>query len=343
MALRFLKMRISFLVKSVLFYSGVFALIRIVKPNSRVAILRYHAIVDAHENFYANPSICLSKKQFEKHIKYFSKKYNVLSLNAVVVALREGKPLPPNSVVFTFDDGYADNFFAAEILKKYGATGTFYLTTACVDRNEPFWLSEVIYYFLKTKKQAFEIQAPGDETIKFDLQNTNGTTRWQAIEKMVAIIKGNNKYVREKIRNQIRTQLDDVRFEKIADKLMLDWEQVRRMQDSGMTIGGHTMTHLNLPNADYDDAKAEILDCKTLLETKLQQKILHFSYPNSGPYKYFTGEIRNLVEECGYQSSATSFAGFAGPESDCFALKRVRTVASLVETVAGLEWDRFWS
>jgi peptidoglycan/xylan/chitin deacetylase (PgdA/CDA1 family) len=332
-------MRISRLVKSVLFYAGIFALIRILKPNNRVAILRYHAIVDAHENFYANPSICLSRKQFEKHVAYFSRRYNVLSLDTVVAAWRAGKPLPPNAIVFSFDDGYADNFFAAEILKKYGATGTFYLTAACVDRKEPFWLSEVIYYLLKTEKQEFTIQAPGDEIMKFSL-HANGAIRWQAIEKLVAIIKSNNKSVREKIRNQIRAQLDDVQFEDIADKIMLDWQQVRRMCKSGMTIGAHTMTHLNLPNAGAQDTWAEISDCKALLEEKVQQKILHFSYPNSGPYEYYTEKIRNLVEACGYQSSATSFAGFAGPESDRFALKRVRTVASLVERVAGLEWDR---
>lgn len=335
-------MRITRAIKAILFYTGVFAVIRKMKPNPCVAILRYHAIVDEKENDYANPSICLSKKDFERHVKYFSRKYTVLSLDTVILALRKQEPLPANSVVFTFDDGYADNFVAAQILKKYGATGTFYLTAACIDRREPFWLSEVIYYLLHTKKTSLILNATGDANITFRLQNANKSQRWQMAAKLIGMIKSNNRSMREDIRRQIREQLDDVPFENAADSIMLDWEQVRQMCDDGMSIGGHTMTHLNLPNAGRQDAEAEILECKKLLEKKLNCEIIHFSYPNSGPYKYYTKEIRNLVEQSGYMSSATSFAGFAGRDCDLFALRRVRTVPSLIETVAGVELDRIF-
>ncbi|MFQ5628582.1 MAG: polysaccharide deacetylase family protein [bacterium] len=333
-------MRITHAAKVLMFYIGIFAIIRKLTPNPRAAILRYHAIVDNDDNDYANPSICLSKKSFERHVKYFSQKYNVVSLDTVIKTLQDGKPLPVNAVVFTFDDGYADNFIAAQILKKYRATGTFYLTAACIDRREPFWLSEVIYCVLHTQKSSLVIQAAQGEEINFNLINTNKSKRWQITEKLIGIIKSNNRRVREEIRQQIREQLDDVRFAEVADKIMLTWEQVRRMHDNGMTIGGHTMTHLNLPNAGRKDAEAEILDCKKLLEEKLDCEVIHFSYPNSGPYKYYSGEIRNIVERSGYLSSATSYAGFAGKDCDPFALKRVRTIPSLVETVAGIELDR---
>ena len=51
-----------------------------------------------------------------------------------------------------------------------------------------------------------------------------------------------------------------------------------------MTIGGHTMTHLNLPNALADDAMNEIENCKALLQEKTGSSVQHFSYPNGGPY-----------------------------------------------------------
>ena len=340
--MRSLKMQITKLLKTILFYSGVYALIRKFKPNSKVAILRYHAIVDDHDNHYAHPTICLSKKKFEQHVKYFASRYTVLSLDQVIQALRTNTPLPKNAVAFTFDDGYADNLYAAKILKKYSATGTFYLTAACIDRQEPFWLSELIYYFLHSQKPSFELNLDSGEVVPFSFKQADNEKRWRMNEKVVGIIKGKNRALREKIRAQIRSELNDVNFQQVEKNIMLTWEQVAEMKNAGMTLGGHTMTHLNLPNAGQDDALLEIKECKALLEEKLDCQIAHFSYPNSGPYDYYTEEIRDLVESCGYLSSTTSYAGFAGPDSDHFALRRVRTVPSLVETVSGMEWDRIF-
>jgi peptidoglycan/xylan/chitin deacetylase (PgdA/CDA1 family) len=70
-------------------------------------------------------------------------------------------------------------------------------------------------------------------------------------------------------------------FQAMSKKVMLTWEQVREMKNNGMTIGGHTMTHINLPNAKAEDARQEIIDCKELIENKIGSKVNHFSYPNS--------------------------------------------------------------
>lgn len=338
MPIRKLKMLVSYLVKAAMFYGGGFALLRWLRPNRKVAILRYHAVVDAN-NDYVSPAICLSLAQFERHVKYFARAYNIISLDEAVQALRERRELPPNSVVFTFDDGYADNFQAGKILKRYGGTGTFYLTAACIDRQEPFWLSEVIYLVLKSNRRNFTIEQSGRK-LQFNLSSRR--ERWKTIGRIVELIKSNNRAMREEVRQQVRQELSDVSFVEAHDHIMLNWQQVEEMCEDGMTMGGHTMTHLNLPNADPPDAELEIRECKKLLETRLRRPILHFSYPNSGPYKYYTEDIRNLVEKSGYSSSTTSFFGYADANSDLFALRRVRTVPSLIETVAGLELSRFF-
>ncbi|HHL71939.1 MAG TPA: hypothetical protein ENJ29_05445 [Bacteroidetes bacterium] len=337
MIFRFIKMRMTWMIKVIFFYTGVFALIRKFRPNRKLAILRYHAVVDGRDNYYASPSISISRRQFERHVRYFAKNYTIISLDEAVKKLRAKKPLPANAVVFTFDDGYADNFYAHEILKKYGGTGTFYLTAECIDRKEPFWLSEVIYLFLHGRRNEASIHLD-DEVYEYKLDNK--LKKWRAIQAVVALIKSNNRDVRERIRKQLRDQLEPADFERKLDAVMLTWDQVRTMHEAGMTMAAHTLTHLNLPNAEPEDALHEISGCKKLLEEKLQAPVLHFSYPNSGPYKYYTEEIRDMVEKSGYLSSTTSYAGFADENSDFFAIRRVRTVSSLVETVAGLELSK---
>jgi len=334
MSFRRIKMRFTHIVKALLFYMGLFAVLRIFFPSRKVAILCYHAVVDDNDNNYTAKTISISKAAFESHVRYFAAKYNVISLDEAIEALRTGRSFPVNAVVFTFDDGYADNFHAAEILAQYKATGTFYLTAACIDRTDPFWLSEITKALLTTQAAQFSINVNGES---FTLQLSSEKEKWYAVRHLVKLVKNNNRETREEIRKQLREQLTDISAEKINDELMLTWNQVKEMAEKGMTIGAHTMTHLNLPNADPADAHYEIAESKALIKKHLKKDVLHFSYPNSGPYKYFTPSIRDMVEKCGFHSSATSMRGFVDKDSDLFALKRVRTVPSLVETIAGLE------
>jgi peptidoglycan/xylan/chitin deacetylase (PgdA/CDA1 family) len=113
------------------------------------------------------------------------------------------------------------------------------------------------------------------------------------------------------------------------------------MLQNGMIIGGHTLTHLNLPNADPDDARDEIISCRAALEKKLGIPIRHFSVPNSGPYPYYNGAIKLMVAQSGYVSTVTSAPGFVDARSDLLELRRIRTVPELFETIATIELSRF--
>jgi peptidoglycan/xylan/chitin deacetylase (PgdA/CDA1 family) len=126
-----------------------------------------------------------------------------------------------------------------------------------------------------------------------------------------------------------------------ADRVMLTWEQVKEMLQNGMIIGGHTMTHLNLPNADPPDARHEITCCREALRKKLGIPIRHFSVPNSGPYPYYNDTIKQMVKDSGYFSSVTSAHGFVDSKSDLLELRRIRTVPELYEIIATIELGRF--
>lgn len=331
------KQRLSLLIKKIFLRAGVYELIRALLPNRKAAILRYHAVVAPENNFYTSPAIALSPREFEQHVKYFAGKYRVISLDEIVNCLRQNKPLPKNSVAFTFDDGYSDNLEAARILKKYGAGGTFFITTAPIGRESLFWLSEVTCLILKTSQNLFRLTL-GEKQAEFALTDTS--SRWKAIRELIRLIKSNNRAVREEIRRQLSRQLGDPVLLEEVQNLALTWEQVRQMERMGMLIGSHTLTHLNLPNADPEDARLEIAESKKVLEEQLGAPIRHFSYPNSGPYEYFNAQIREFVIESGYDSSCTSNNGFVNHSSDRFALERVRTVPELAEVVHAMEWER---
>ena len=317
--------------------TGVYGGFRRMAPNANVAILRYHAVVEPGDNHYTSPGIALSPAEFERHVAYFSRHYTVMSLDALVDCLREGTAPPRNAVIFTFDDGYADNLAAARILHKYGATATFYITTEPIGRESRLWLAEVTSLMLRSDRPEFTLSVNG-ETHTLPLSDRR--RRWKAIREVVRTIKSNDRTVRESVMAQVEAQLATPELLRDVESLILTWDQVREMQALGMTIAAHTTTHLNLPNAAPEDARREIGECRTRLEAELDRPVRHFSYPNSGPYEYFTPAIREMVIAAGYDSATTSNQGFAHPGSDPYAIDRVRTVPALEEVVHSMEWER---
>lgn len=62
--------------------------------------------------------------------------YVTVSLYELMAALTLGQPLPPRSVVLTFDDGYRTLVdYAAPAMKPFGYTGTVFVVTQLMDEN----------------------------------------------------------------------------------------------------------------------------------------------------------------------------------------------------------------
>ena len=91
--------------------------------RSSTAILTYHSIDDT------GSIISISPEKFRRHMQCLKEgSTQVISLTEVVQCLKEDRPLPPNSVTITFDDGFK-NFYdvAHPILKEFGFSATVFL------------------------------------------------------------------------------------------------------------------------------------------------------------------------------------------------------------------------
>jgi len=331
-------MKNSLIIKNLMLRSGFMSLCRRLQSQGAVSILRYHAIVSPEHNFYASPSICLREDLFEAQVRFLSQHYNVIDLDQVADALENKRPFPERAIVLTFDDGYQDNYPAHQILKQYGVTGTFYIAAGCVGEGEPLWLFEVIYLIQKTKKTVFSLEVDG-QSQTFSLKTA--AEKLNAARKITALIKSNNLAVREAIRKTMRSTLHDVAdLDEKSKKVMLSWDQVREMHANGMTIASHTMTHINLPNANPEDAQNEIIDCKSLLEQQLGALVNHFSYPNGGNYDYYNDRIKKMVIDANYRTSTTSNNGIVRPNADSFELRRIRVTDHLAEIIYQMDVER---
>ena len=98
-----------------------------------VPIVMYHH-VDIKEHKDLNT---VSPASFEHQMDFIKKNgYHVISLDALVEAIKENKPMPHKSVVITFDDGYDDNYsYAYPILKQRQFPATIFLISDFIGKE----------------------------------------------------------------------------------------------------------------------------------------------------------------------------------------------------------------
>lgn len=332
--LRRLQHDIAPIAKRLLFGIGAIGAVRRVRPSRDLAILRYHAVCGPEGHAYADPGICVTPEAFERQVAYLASNYHVLPLPEAVSFLRAGRTLPANAVAITFDDGYADNLPAAHVLHRHGVNGTFYITAGCLQGETPFWPSEIRQLVARLTAPVIHLDAGG---ARVPLLCGSAPERRAAIRTLARLFKAQSIPVREQLRDQLRAAAGGGE----TTSFMLTWDQLREMQSLGMTIGAHTVTHPNLPNAGPGAARAEITESRARLEGELNARVTMFSYPNGGAERYMTPEIAQMVREAGFEAAATSWNGFAGVGSDLYALERVQVAERLPDLAFALEVERF--
>ncbi len=98
--------------------------------QSHASILLYH-----HVSADTPASTSVTKEQFRQHLDWLSKHHTVLPLTDVIDAIQQNKPLPDNTVVITFDDGYDDIYLNAHpILQEYGFSYTVFVNPSLIGK-----------------------------------------------------------------------------------------------------------------------------------------------------------------------------------------------------------------
>jgi peptidoglycan/xylan/chitin deacetylase (PgdA/CDA1 family) len=104
----------------------------------------YHHIANAPPGADAvRRDLSVSPQDFEAQLRYLKQQgYETVTLYDLALHLTIGTALPERPIVLTFDDGYADAYtHAFPLLQRFGLTGTFFLTTAPIDADDPAFLS----------------------------------------------------------------------------------------------------------------------------------------------------------------------------------------------------------
>lgn len=108
----------------------------------------------------------------------------------------------------------------------------------------------------------------------------------------------------------------------------LSWPQVTALAAAGHEIGGHTLDHTNLTTVDATEARRQICDDRTALQSHGLQ-VTDFAYP----YGAFDGQAEDAAAACGYDSARTT--GWFGPTCPGVCTESIPPQDPFATTVVG--------
>ncbi len=208
-------------------------------PVPNAVILLYH-----HVSTKTPASTSISPKDFAAHMQYLKEYHQVVSLQEVVNALKNGTSLPNKAVAITFDDGYANIFENAHpILVEMGFPYTIFVN-------------------------------PGEIGV---------------------------------------------------GPQQLTWQQIKKMQNEGVTFANHTMDHLHMLNDEQKLGQVKWLEqvwqnvssAQAAIKDRLGLDLPYLAYP----FGEYNQKLTSTLKEEGYIGFG-QHSGAVGPHSDQQALPR---------------------
>jgi peptidoglycan/xylan/chitin deacetylase (PgdA/CDA1 family) len=208
-------------------YSGLPFLFRELFQRNKITIILFHDI---------------SIEKATRVFSFLKKYYNVIRLSEYLEAVKFGLPLPPKSMIITFDDGLAGNYKLLPLIKKLQLPITIFLCSDIVGTHRHFWFSHI-----------------------------EGVISDEEIDRMKLLPHSQRLKTLESYGFNQTQEYDDIHA--------LTQEQIKEMS-AWVDFQSHTCFHPILPQCDDETAKAEILLSKQHLEQEYSFVINTLSYPN---------------------------------------------------------------
>ncbi len=102
------------------------------------------------------------------------------------------------------------------------------------------------------------------------------------------------------------------------NKSYINWDQIRKLKEEGVTIGAHSHTHEHMPDLKIDEIKAEIELSNKIFLKELGEIPTLFAFP----YGEANNEIINLIKEYKFKVAFGQHSGIINETSNMYYLPR---------------------
>jgi len=284
---------------------------------NKLSILAYHRVLPEPDPMRPGE---VDAQVFERHMKYVSLMFRVVSLPSAVQDLREGR-VKRGAVAITFDDGYADNASVAlPILKRLGLTATFFVASGYLNGGR-MWNDTVTEAVYRHSHNDLDLSDMGLTVYATGTVNEKSAAAQAILTSL--------KYLPQNVRDSIARTIAARVANELPDNLMMTEAQVRELSDNDMTVGGHTVSHPILSMIDDDAAFREIDENQKVLQEITARPVDLFAYPNGKANVDYTDRHVEILKSLEFKAAVSTEWGTVSKSSDPYQMPRFTP------------WDRF--
>lgn len=296
-------------------------------------VLLYHRVAEPE----LDPQLLsVSPEHFAEHLEVLTGHGPLLPLTGIRGA-RAG-------FAVTFDDGYADNLVAAELLAAAGVPATVFVVAGLLGQS-PWWdelsrlvllspmLPPVIELEIGGRRHTWEVSTGGPPDRSWNvLSAVADGPRTALYRELFAELRPRRDGERASAISQLADQVDEPGD---GGECILTPEELEELaQVEGMEVGAHTCTHPVLSTLPRECQRMEIVEAKRLLEEVIGSRISSFAYP-FGSFADYGPETVEFVRGAGFARACINDPARLRSRADRFRLPRF-----LVRDWDGDEFER---
>jgi peptidoglycan/xylan/chitin deacetylase (PgdA/CDA1 family) len=251
-------------------------------------IIVYHGIcLKDHTRFNG---IFLKKVAFEKHLLFYKKYFNIISLDDYFAGnFNESR----FNVCITFDDGYCNNFkYVLPLMEQYKVPMTFFITAIREAGYDILW-NDFLGIVTKYGPQKLQFR-----NIDFEKKNSNYVSLHDRSTLRMLLQKSGFEIKQE----MMQYFADKVLFrDKKADQDF--WQQMSTIEIQQLaaskfaTVGAHGYYHNDLSEVSIDHCKKEMIQCKLFLESITNKSVDAIAFP----YGNYSKQVITEAKKIGYK------------------------------------------
>jgi peptidoglycan/xylan/chitin deacetylase (PgdA/CDA1 family) len=262
------------------------------------------------------------------------RQFRVLSLAELAEELSRPSISERPAVVITFDDGFANNLQAAEILDESHLPWALFVSTGIVGKESLHWVEEITLALLQGHAAQLELF---DQTWSLTSRESRELAFKAILPKMKALSAGQRKNVLREFRRQF--PFDETRrlLEIFPSINHLTWAEIGRLARAGVEVGSHGVKHeIHRENQVEKVLRSELILSKQELERHLGHPCSYFAFPNGNFLPTSSEEVRRA----GYRMAFTMQSKAITADIDPHLVPRLYADGSLRSLARSFYWMR---